>query len=649
MDIIHLLPDSVANQIAAGEVVQRPASVIKELLENSVDAGATEIHVVLREAGKELIQVIDNGKGMSPTDARMAFERHATSKITEAADLFALHTMGFRGEALASIVAVAEVDLRTRRHEDETGVWLKLAGCRLERQEVVACPAGTNLEVRNLFYNVPARRKFLKSNQTELSNIITEIQHVALANPGVSFTLVHNDVQMFQLTSGSFRQRIQQLFGKTVSQQMLPLEVENDLVRITGFVGQPEGARKKGALQYFFVNDRYMRHPYFHKAVMECYSELIPSDAQPNYFICLTVDPATIDVNIHPTKTEIKFENEAARWHILMAGVREALGKYNAVPTIDFDQADAPEISLADWGEKMPKAPRTDVNPNYNPFRKAPVLQNWQSVYEDFEQSREMPASQSPSSAESRGTESSPFAGEFLSSRLDSVPVAGDAAADTLPSRMATALDEVPDYQDPAFHLDLQEAGRKQTFRKYLQIAGKYIAASTKQGLVLIEQHRAHTAILFDRYYQQVQQRQGITQRELFPEMIEVAQKDVPIVEQILPELGWLGFELDHLGGGSFALNGKPASLDHNIDFNALLLQMIEAARDEVHGIGDDLAKRLSLRLASAQAIPVGKTLSEEEMSQLVETLYDLPDHTLGPDGNPIAVRFGLDEIAARF
>lgn len=648
MDIIHLLPDSVANQIAAGEVVQRPASVIKELLENSVDAGATEIQVVLREAGKELIQVIDNGKGMSPTDARMAFERHATSKITEAADLFALHTMGFRGEALASIVAVAEVDLHTRRRDDETGVWLKLAGCKLERQEVVACAAGTNLEVRNLFYNVPARRKFLKSNQTELSNIITEIQHVALANPSVSFTLVHNDVQMFQLTSGSFKQRIVQLFGKTVGQQMLPLEVDNDLVRISGFVGQPEGARKKGALQYFFVNDRYMRHPYFHKAVMECYAELIPSDTQPNYFICLTVDPSTIDVNIHPTKTEIKFENEAARWHILMAGVREALGKFNAVPTIDFDQADAPEITLADWGDNLPKAPRNDVNPNYNPFRKAPVLQNWQSVYEDFEQSREMPDSQQVF-GESHASGDVSFAGEFLSSRLDSMSEPANVSAGTLPSRMATVLDNVPDYQDPALQLDLQEGGKKQAFRKYLQIAGKYIAASTRQGLVLIEQHRAHTAILFDRYYQQVQQRQGITQRELFPEMIEVAQKDVPIVEQILPELGWLGFELDHLGGGSFALNGKPASLDHSIDFNALLLQMIEAAREEVHGIGDDLAKRLSLRLASAQAIPVGKPLSEEEMSQLVETLYDLPDHTIGPDGNPVAIRFGLDEIAARF
>ena len=303
-------------------MVQRPASVIKELLENAVDADATEIQIFLREAGRDLIQVIDNGKGMSPTDARMAFERHATSKIQEARDLFALHTMGFRGEALASIAAVAEVELHTRRQGDETGVGIEIEGSKFKRQETITCPVGANFIVRNLFYNVPARRKFLKSNATEYSNILTELQHVALANPQVGFSLTHNDVLQFQWQAGNLRQRITQIFARKLGESLLPVEMENDLLQVTGFVGTPETARKKGCLQYLFVNDRYMRHPYFHKAVATCYEGLIPNDAQPNYFIYLKVDPATIDVNIHPTKTEIKFENEPARWHILMATVK---------------------------------------------------------------------------------------------------------------------------------------------------------------------------------------------------------------------------------------------------------------------------------------------------------------------------------------
>lgn len=632
MDIIHLLPDSVANQIAAGEVVQRPASVIKELLENSIDAGATEIQVILREAGRELIQVIDNGKGMSPTDARMAFERHATSKIVQAADLFALHTMGFRGEALASIVAVAEVDLHTRREEDETGVWLKISGSRLERQEAVACPKGTNMEVRNLFFNVPARRKFLKSNQTELSNIMTELQHVALANPQVGFSLVHNDAPVLQLLGGSLKQRITQLFGKNIAQQLLPLDVDNELVSIHGFIGQPDGARKKGALQFFFVNDRYMRHPYFHKAVMECYQELVPEGSQPNYFIYLSVDPGTIDVNIHPTKTEIKFENEPARWHILMAAVREALGKYNAIPTIDFDQADAPEISvLPGRGVDTPVSePKVQFDPGYNPFRKTKVMDNWSSLYDDF---MTLPSKVSTPDQETE-----------ITADVDSV----------LPSRMSTVLDTTPDYVEPAARLssDLglqHEPSRKATYRKYIQVAGRYIAASSREGLLLFDQHRAHVTVLFDRYYQQINHRQGISQQEIFPEIVEVSPADVPLLEQILPELGYLGFELDNLGGGSFAVNGKPASLDKSVDFNALLLQMIEAVREEVHGLTDALDRKLALRLAQAQAIPSGKTMSEEEMSQLIESLLDLKEHTYGPDGKLIAVNYSVGDIETRF
>ena len=520
MDIIRLLPDSVANQIAAGEVVQRPASVIKELLENSVDAGATDVQVILREAGRELIQVIDNGKGMSPTDARMAFERHATSKIAAAADLFALRTMGFRGEALASICAVAEVELRTRRVDDEAGVLIAIAGSRLVRQETVACPVGANFAVRNLFYNVPARRKFLKSNQTELSNIITELQHVALANPGVAFSLTHNDQLQLQLPAGNLRQRIAQLFAKTVGQQLLPVSVDNDMLTVRGFVGDPGGARRKGALQFFFVNDRYMRHPYFHKAVLECYEGLIPADAQPNYFIYLTVEPSSIDVNIHPTKTEIKFENEAARWHILMATVREALGKYNAVPAIDFDVADAPDIQVLprSGGAPLPTEPRPQFDTSYNPFRRNPAVGGWETLYEDFRTAKDDLSVASPPLPSLLGD-----GVETLSSRLD----------------------------QPDHHPVLPLAEPDAPAASLLQVAGRYIALSRPDGLWLFDQRRAHICILFDQYMRQMSQRKGASQQELFPEIVEIPPADVPHLEAILPELGSLGFQLDSLGGGS--------------------------------------------------------------------------------------------------
>lgn len=343
-DIIRLLPDSVANQIAAGEVIQRPASVIKELVENAIDAGAQHIDVLVTDAGKSSIQVIDDGKGMSETDARLSFERHATSKIREAADLFALRTMGFRGEALASIAAVAQVELRTCVEGEELGTKLVIAGSKVESQEAISCPKGSNFCVKNLFFNVPARRKFLKSNQTELSNILTEFERIALVNPNVSFTLYHNDAELFNLPAIQLRQRIMGVFGKKINQDLLSLDVDTTMVRISGFVARPESARKKGARQYFFVNGRYMRHPYFHKAIMDAYEHLIPVGEQVSYFIYFDVDPGNIDVNIHPTKTEIKFENEQAIWQILAAAVKETLGKFNAVPSIDFDTEGMPDI-----------------------------------------------------------------------------------------------------------------------------------------------------------------------------------------------------------------------------------------------------------------------------------------------------------------
>lgn len=649
MDIIHLLPDSVANQIAAGEVVQRPSSVIKELLENAIDAHATAVQVILREAGRELIQVIDNGSGMSPTDARMAFEKHATSKIQQAADLFDLHTMGFRGEALASIAAVAEVELRTRRQQDETGVTIEIAGSQLVRQEACACPVGANFQVRNLFFNVPARRKFLKSNQTELSNIMSEIQHVALANPNVEITVLHNDVQMLQLTSGSYKQRIVQLFSKSLDQQLLPLSVDNDLLHISGFVCAPEGSRKKGALQYFFVNDRFMKHPYFHKAVMECYQDLIPEGNQPNYFIYLQVDPQTIDVNIHPTKTEIKFENEPARWHILMATIREALGKYNAIPAIDFDQADAPEIIPAynkQGGENRTAEPRPQYSGDYNPFRMKSA-DHWDSLYEDFASERMSATGEVPSRMDGDEFSSRIGFGDMISSRMDQESSA--------PSEFVSRLDapgEEPNFETIPSALDLMTEAPAQPVapvRKttYIQVGGRYIVSGSKQGLTLIDQHRAHLCVLYDRYHQQISHRQGFSQHELFPEIVEIAPADEPQLEAILPELRYLGFEIDNLGGGSYAINGKPASLESSVNIHELIQQMIDVAREEVHGIGEDLDKRLALRLSQAEAIPYGRTLNDEEMTQLVDSLLSLPEHQMTPDGHPVMTLVNADTLAA--
>ena len=618
MDIVRLLPDTVANQIAAGEVVQRPSSVIKELLENSIDAHATEVQIVLREAGRELVQVIDNGIGMSPVDARMAFERHATSKISSAADLFELRTMGFRGEALASIAAVAEVELRTRRPEDETGICIRINGGNFQGQEIISCPVGANFQIRNLFYNVPARRKFLKSNQTELSNIISEVQRVALANPQVGFTLIHNDVLQLQLTPGGKKQRITQLFSKTIGKSLLPVGIDNELLSIEGFVCQPDTARKKGALEYFFVNDRFMKHPYFHKAIMESYQDLIPEGTQPNYFIYLNVNPGSIDVNIHPTKTEIKFENEPARWHILMATVREALGKYNEIPAIDFDTADMPDIPVASVDSmptylksSAPAEPKPSFDTSYNPFRSMSSRNN--SPFDTF---------------------------EFMKSTY---------AEEVLPSKMSSVIDTTPVHtqQEEEMFTAADNAARPSV--RYTQIAGRYIASSDRSGLQLIDQHRAHICILFSRYMSQLEKHQGMSQQELFPEIIEIAPADVPVLESISDELSALGFELDNLGGGSFAVNGRPATMAGSNNLVQLINQMIDVARDQVHKVGDQLNRQLALKMAQIQSINYGKNLTEEEMNQLVENLQELPDYHHTPDGKKVVATVSVKDLDKLF
>lgn len=623
-DLIHLLPDSVANQIAAGEVIQRPASVVKELVENSVDAGATVIQVRLTDAGRTNIQVIDNGQGMSETDARMSFERHATSKIKSPADLFALHTFGFRGEALASIAAVAQVELRTRRAEDELGTMIHIAGSKIESQEAAMCPVGTNFQVKNLFFNVPARRKFLKSNQTELNNVITELERVALVHPEISFMLYHNDVELMNAPQTTMRQRIQHLFGKKVGQELLSIDVDTTLVRVKGYVGLPESSRKKGSHCFFFVNGRYMRHPYFHKAVMEAYEHLIPPTEQVPYFLYFTVEPSRIDVNIHPTKTEIKFEDEQAIWQILMASVREVLGRSNMAPSIDFDVADCPDIPVFPSGNQFPQPPKPCIDTSYNPFTqsksseyKRPV-DHWEDLYKGL------------------GTDAAE-SDDLLGSLLP----ADDSA--TLFSS-ANPVGDVDGAGSPLFAIEESQSRTSEC----LQYKGRYIVTSMKSGLMLINQHRAHVRILYQRYLSQLTEHPAPSQGLLFPEMITLPISQAVVMEQLIGDFAGLGFDITNLGGGSFAIQGVPLGIE-GLSPATLVSHMLADAIERGDMDKDELHRTIALTMARAAAIVVGQVLSADEMSQLLDELFacEVPAYT--PDGKKVFVIVEDEEIQRLF
>ena len=589
-DLIHLLPDSVANQIAAGEVIQRPASVIKELVENSVDAGASTIQVVVVDAGRTSIQVIDDGKGMSETDARLSFERHATSKIRQADDLFALHTMGFRGEALASIAAVAQVELLTRREDDEIGTRLLIAGSKVTSQEPTSCPVGSNFKVDNLFFNVPARRKFLKSNATELSNILVAFERIVLVYPDIHFVLHHNATEILNLKPGSLRQRISDVFGRQYSQDLLPVDVQTAMCRITGFVGKPEAARKKGGHDYFFVNGRFMKHPYFHKAVQNAYDRLVPEGMQVPYFLYFEIEPGDIDVNIHPTKTEIKFENEQAIWQILTAAVRDALGKFCEVPTIDFDVQGSPEIPIFDPVNYV-APPEPKYNPDYNPFKKdTTVPRNWESLYEGLENGSSVPT----------------------------MPEEGDVfpsyESQELPSTPQTILSE----KSPSHY----------------QYKGKYLMTAVKSGLMIIDQYRADIRIRYDRYMEQMTSHTASTQTILFPEVVQFAPSDAVMLAKILPELANVGFDLSDLGGYSFAVNGVPAGIE-GLDPVQLLRQMVADASNPDAALSA-LNAQVALSLARHAAIPYGQILSNDEMESVINQLFACSNVNYTPDGKAI-------------
>jgi DNA mismatch repair protein MutL len=622
-DIIHLLPDSIANQIAAGEVIQRPSSVIKELVENSIDAGASKIQVIIKDAGRTLIQVIDDGKGMSETDARMAFERHATSKIQTANDLFSLRTMGFRGEALASIAAIAHIELKTRREEDELGTSIIIAGSKVESQSKISISRGSNFSVKNLFFNVPARRKFLKAETTELKHIINDFQRIALVYPEIEFELYHNDQLIHDLRVSNSRQRIINIFGKTLNNQLLEIKEENDLIKISGFVGKPEYARKQ-AYSYFFVNGRFMNHPYFHRAVMQAYDKMLPGNVKPNYFIYFNVDPANIDVNVHPTKTEIKFENESAIWSMLMAIIKESLGKFNMLPPLTFE--DEVEIinNFVPTKEVVSSAPKVNINPDYNPFNvvsgenlnsggklnakpeysRRPTL-DWEKLYEGFEHK-----TQNNTNHDDIVQETSPVSSEKQA---------------------------------------LIEHNEEISKLKLLQLHKRYIVSTTETDIILIDQHRAHYRILFEENIKRIADKKANAQTLLFPEVLEVDPADVPIYRKIQDDLQSLGFDLSDFGKNSFQINAIPANMNATTII-PVIEQIIDDEKNEMlQNAKADFREVLAKSMAKSVAIKTGQQLTSEEMAEIYYRLSLTSNPNYDPEGKPIRSVIGEKEIEKRF
>lgn len=609
-DIIQLLPDSVANQIAAGEVIQRPASVIKELVENAVDAGASHIDISVVDAGRTSIQVIDDGKGMSETDARLAFERHATSKIRKAGDLFNLHTMGFRGEALPSIAAVAQVEVKTRQSDEEVGTDLTIVGSKVVSQEPCGCPVGANFMVENLFYNVPARRKFLKSNTTELNNIIAAFERIALVYPNVSFTLQSNGSELYDLREAGLRQRIIDIFGKRINQDLLPVKVETSVCGINGFVGKPESAKKKGAKQFFFVNGRFMRHPYFHKAVQSVYERLVPQGEQVPYFLYFDVSPKDIDVNIHPTKTEIKFENEQAIYQIIMAAVRDSVGAFNDVATIEFDTEGKPAIPVFDPNNNI-GMPKVDFDPQYNPFT----------------------ASKS----------------HVSSSHITSAKTHISKLSNEISGYDFSSLAGLSDYKEPVSQQSIfagpelkeDESLIEEKSPAHYQYKGKYIMTAVKSGLMIIDQHRAHVRILFEQYQKRLIAHKMHSQKVLFPQAIELTAQEIVTLTQIKEDVSIMGFELTSLGGKSYSINAIPEGFD-GIDVVSLLHEVLTDTQEGAVLAGSDssaiskLYDKFALNLARAAAIPYGQVLGNDEMENVINQLFQCSNVNYTPDGHSI-------------
>jgi len=608
-DIIQLLPDSVANQIAAGEVIQRPASLIKELVENAIDAGSTKISIIVKDAGRTLVQIIDNGNGMSETDARMSFERHATSKIRQANDLFAIQTLGFRGEALASIAAVAEVTLKTRHKLNEIGTEININGSELISQEAVSCPVGSNFSVRNLFYNIPARRKFLKTNNTEFRHIITELQRISLCFPGIDFSLIHNSTEIYNLPSENLRQRVVKLFGKAINQNLVDIKAETSIVKIHGLVCKPEYAKKTFGEQFFFANNRFMKHNYFHKAVMTAFNKLLPANAVPSYFIFLDVDTEKLDVNIHPTKTEIKFEDEQSVWQILHSAVRESLGKFNIAPAIDFETDTSIEIPVFSKNTEI-KSPSISINSNYNPFENdkpgnhsskfSPSLQkanlsNWETIYQGFEKKEE-------------------------------------------------SLDQESTETQKTIELTDININNTQIF---IQLKNKYIIVPVKSGMMIIDQKRAHERILFEYYLALLTSEHEAAQAELYPQTIELSADNYVIMKEILEEINKVGFDIRDFGNNTIVVNGYPSRIK-NFNPKEVIEKILEDYKSKPTNMQISAKEQMARSLSKASAINYGRALNIEEIRQLVDLLFACSNPNYSPDGKPVISIMNIEEIEKR-
>lgn len=601
-DIIKLLPDSVANQIAAGEVIQRPASAVKELLENAIDAGASDIQLIIKDAGKTLIQVIDNGSGMSAIDARMSFERHATSKIKQAEDLFAIRTMGFRGEALASIAAIAQVELKTKPHEDELGTCLKIEGSKVIGQEVCQCQSGSNLLVKNLFYNVPARRNFLKSNTSELRHVIEEFIRVSVIHPEISMSMIHNDKIVFKLITGTSKARIIGLFGKAYNERLLKVEQKTDQINISGFIGKPEYAKKTRGEQYFFVNGRFIKHPYLNHAVANAYNELMPADAFPTYFLNIDIDPKEIDINIHPTKTEVNFRDGRYVYAVLQAAVKQAVGQHSLTPTIDFNV----DAELENIFQQRPRAgitsPTVTINPDYNPFKpkqtqafkkdSKPGDEHWEKI----------------------------FTGTNITGRTEQA--------------------ENKELKPEQLPVTSQGVER----REFIQIQNTLILTPASQGLMVIDQQKAHERILYEKYLDQLSGLKRNSQTQLFPHQLHYSPGDAEIIRSLTGELEQLGFVLVALGANGFVVNGIPADLLEP-DIEGVLEKIIEDYKREVKNIHYDKNVILARSMAVNASIKEGTKLSHEEMSSIYNRLFRCHVPKMSPDGKKIYTIVDMSEF----
>jgi DNA mismatch repair protein MutL len=599
-ELIKVLPDSVANQIAAGEVIQRPASAVKELMENAVDSGADRIQVIIKDAGRTLVQVVDNGSGMSDTDARLCFERHATSKIRQADDLYTIRTMGFRGEALAAIAAIAQIELKTKATGSESGTRVKINGSEFELQEPVACADGTSIAVKNLYYNVPARRKFLKANSTELKQIITEFQRIALAHHHISFVLHHNDSDVYNLPAARLPERIQHLFGKTMAQQLVNLKTETTMMSISGYIGKPEFARKAYGEQFFFVNGRFMKHPYLHRSVVQCYDNLIPGDSIPAYFIYIEIDPAHIDVNVHPTKTEIKFEDERSVYMVIQAAIRESLGKFNLTPTLDFDREGAMEIPYFRPGD-LANPPMIQVNPDFNPF-----------------QSDDRPWSSEPN----RGWQP------------HQAPVAG------WEQLYSPAAEQAPEQAGLA--------GFRQVTRASLQVKNKYIFVPVKSGIMIVNQVRAYERILFEEFMRNMTEPGGVRQQVLFPFTFELNPVDLNLLLDVRDELTAIGFDIQPFGGQSVIMSSVPASVDAS-DPKALIEGLLEQLKNETPDLVNQYSEQVAKTAARVSSLSFIRSLHDEEVQGLIDRLFACREPQFTPGGKPVLTILQMDEIEKRF